>query len=276
MPEINVYRAATISSLHDLLTNTVLSSKNTVPTAGTSIGLTNVVGVADSCLWEYDLSTLWLTESRWQKLVSQYLDPIQLENWLQLIERRLRKSRANVATMRTNVVKSDLDRSIVTRRFGSCMNHISYTSRPKPQITLNSRSCYLGYMSGLDLTFAFGCAKLAADAAGRAVEEIGFVWNLEIGQFNSERGLGYFLAHHDRAVLRGNSLPLGNRRLKETLKYLDDLDEKGIFYEDMKFASRRKLRQRYHLQVFGADYSSEFGSVLKPLPTLMTSNLELL
>lgn len=270
-----MYDSPTITELHDTITDGVILSSNTVPTAGTTVGLANVIGVAESAVWDYDLADLWLTSTRWDKLVTQYLNPAELEHWLDLIESRLRKRRANVAVMRTNQVQGNVNRTIVTRRFGSCMNYISFTSRPKPQILLDSRTCYMGYMSGLDLTFAMRCAELAAEAAGVNVEDITFRWNIGMAQFNSEKGLGYLIARGvDDYVDTAIQSPC-LRRIRETLRYINGLDEAGTTYEEMKFASRRRIRQRYHTAIMPAARRIQFGPGVRPYPSVMASELEL-
>lgn len=262
--------AATITTLHEQLIQRMLDSPDTRATSGTSVGSPSlIVATAESAQWACQLDELWLSRSKWSTLAAQYVDPQQMDHWLNLVETRLVKTRMNVATLHMRGVDSQLDRSVVTRRFANCLNHVSFRRRPFPELTLSSRTTYLGYLSGLDLTLAHRLAEAAAEACGVDVEDVRFTWLLEMAQYNSEKAMGYALT---RGIETVPSTP-ARKCHTMTVRYLEGLDEKGVSYDEMKMASRRRLRQRWHAYTKPAEEATEFGTALGRFAPLHSDDL---
>lgn len=245
-----------MTDLHERLIRHVLDASDTLPTAGTSVGAPDLwIGQAESAQWSCQLDEMWLTETKWRTLSAQYVDPLAMREWANLIRTRLVKSRMNVATLHMRGVVGHTARAVPTRRFANCLNHVSFRRRPFPELTLSSRTTYLGYLSGLDLTLAHRLAQVAAEAVGCDVEDVRFTWLLEMAQYNSEKAMGYALS---RGVEVGATSP-ARKCHTMTVRYLEGLDAKGVPYEDMGMASRRRLRQRWHVYTQPGEWANPYG-----------------
>lgn len=237
--------------------------------------LNQVMVQAESCDYDFALKDIWVTQNRWTSLTKQYLDPFVLEGFLDQIEHKLKGRKRGIAFMRTNDVKPRTTKtnSKVWRRWGSCMLGIGFTSMPKPQITLHSRTTYLGYIGQLDLALVHVVAREIAQRLGITVSDISFVWHIEGAQFHSFKSLAWFFqnerdtkmllkkAHTDELKERAPVLWLSQKRMREYL----DLDDQGVLYCDMSFSQALRIRRRYHTEVMGPDYGLPFegGTRLK-------------
>lgn len=237
--------------------------------------LNQVMVEAESCAYDFDLKDIWVTQNRWTSLTKQYLDPFTLEGFLGQIEAKLKGRKRGIAFMRTNDVKPRTTKTNdkVWRRWGSCMLGIGFTSLPKPQITLHSRTTYLGYIGQLDLALVHVVAREIADRLGITVEEISFVWHIEGAQFHSFKSLAWFFQderdarfllekpHTEKLKSRAPVLWLSQKRMLEYQK----LDDDGVLYCDMSFSQQLRIRRRYHTEVMGPEYGLpwEGGTRLK-------------
>lgn len=277
----------TVNGVHDDLcaallygTPLTLDDYNSV-----DVQMHNVIAEADSFLWDKHIDEHWVPHTRWNRMVRQYIDPDLLVEWLDLIENRFPGYKRGIAVMRTNTVQSRVTGRGTIRRWGSCMLSISYRLKPRPQITLHSRTCYLGYLSILDISIAYVCAKLAAMRTGIAVEDIAFVWQLEAAQWHGYRSLAWVLDDEDRTNHFANfeytrdSHP-GMYISRKWLADIDRLDDQHVLYGDQKFTSYARIRKRYHTQVFGEEYASQFAggekrsNIFKKLPHVHVDALD--
>jgi hypothetical protein len=232
--------------------------------------------------WEFDLKSMWLTKSRWSQMVRQYIDPDELEAWIGNCTAKIGTKGRGIAVLRTKVVKprggaATGHTNKETRRWGSCMLAISYKARPRPQITLHSRTSYLGYIGALDLSVAWMIARYLAKEMGIKVEDISFVWQIEAIQWHNFKSLAYVLNHEDveirdnyRAMLAGeaSSLTVPQKRsilaapaLKLSRKWLRKVvadDVAGRTYGDMTYNTFRRIVRRFHTEVYGEDYARGF------------------
>lgn len=288
---VHVLRAHTATALHDHLAERLLFAKrrDLDDANGVDVQLHNVVAEADSFEWNYDTARLWTTRARWNTMVRQYIDREALLHWLDMIEKNFPQSKRGVAVLRTNTVASrDTGRGQI-RRWGSCMLSLSFRVKPWPQITLHSRTCYLGYLSVLDLTVAHVCARLAGARLGIAPESMRFVWQLEMAQFHGFRCIAYPLGGSDELFhefiehdARKETYP-GLYITRGWYDRLTKLDDDGVLYGDMKFSSYRRVRRRWHSQVEGLEYAEQFrggqiypaqGKVSPIIPPTPTSLLD--
>jgi hypothetical protein len=270
---------------------------------GTEVGLHNVLLGAESFEWEYDLSKLWMPKSRWNLMVRQYLDPEAVNDWFDKIEDRLVGRGRGIAVLRTKLVQGRGTGRGVRRRWGSCMLSVSYRTNPVPTITLHSRTTYFGYLAAMDVSVAHVLASYVSSIVGIPVEQMRFVWFLELAQFHGFRSLAWPLS--DPEIKAGMDEDLPNRQLYQPQptsknngddvhpgyrKALDGYhrlvksDDEGKLYGDEAFSSFARVRRRFHAQIMGAEFAQQFegGSLnrgghhmFKPLPPLHTTELDL-
>lgn len=285
---IHTYRYKTVTQLHDGLAAELLFGRRSDLDDANSVDvqLHNVVAEADVFEWDYLVNRLWVPKTRWTTMVRQYVDPNSLHEWLDVIEGRFPDSKRGIAVLRTNTVKARQTGRGVTRRWGSCMLSLSLRMKPRPQITLHSRTCYLGYLSVLDLSVAYVCAKLAAARIGKVdVRDFSFVWQLEMAQFHGFRCLAWplgdpelaeeFLAHD-----ASKKIYPGVYIARQWHDRLSKLDDDGVPYGDMPFSSYKRVRRRWHAETRGDEYAARFAGgakndkPYKQLPDLHVDDLD--
>ena len=267
---------------------------------GTEVGLHNVSIGIDSFGWEYDLKRLWLAESRWNTMVRQYLDGPSVDRWLESIDTRLKGKGRGIAVLRSNNVQGYGEGRAVRRRWGSCMLTFSYRAIPRPTVTMHSRTTYFGYLAAMDITVAHALAWEISERVGVPVEEMQFIWNIELAQFHGFRSLAWALGNEelrnrmdqdlpDRMSFSANlntaTGPIGYRKALDGYARLVRSDEQKILYGDESFSSFCRVRRRFHAECMPAGYGDQFaggnrngrGGVnpFKPLPSLMSSWLDL-
>lgn len=235
----------------------------------------NIVVEAESCEYDFDLKDVWVTSSRWTSLVRQYIDPEALEVWLDVIERKLKGKKRGLSFMRTNQVakRTTASNNKEWRVWGSCMLGFGYRALPRPQITLHSRTTYLGYIGQLDLALVHVLAREIGKRLGLEPKDISFVWHLEAAQFHSFKSLAWFYQndrdreyleeqpHTEKLKLRAPVLWRSQMRFQEFLS----MDEEKLLYCDMSFSQQLRIRRRYHTEVHGPEYGKpwEGGTRLK-------------
>lgn len=310
----HAYSASTLTELHDrMCLDLIYSPRDQLDTVSMiDVSKHNVIGVADSLEWEFDLKSLWLTPSRWTMMIKQYLDPEDVKMWLAQCVRIGSKGRGQ-ATLRTKIVRSQggsingmTNRE--RRRWGSCMLAVVYKALPTPTITLHSRTSYMGYLSALDLTVAQVLGKYVAELTRQSLQDIGFVWQIDSIQYHSFKSLAYLLMHPDsdhRRVGRRVLLASTSRLSEDELQLLEapaikisrvwlrkvrKEDQAGMTYGQMNYNTYRRIRRRWHTELFGYNHAlqfegpkilrdgsqgKEFFKAYHPLPHCYASNLDL-
>jgi hypothetical protein len=242
----------------------------------------NVIAEAQSMVWNFDLKTMWLTPSRWTMMIRQYLDPEEVQAWLDVVTSKIGLHGRGTAVMRTRIVKprggaATGHTNKETRRWGSCMLSLSYKAKPVPQITLHSRTSYLGYIGALDLSVAWVVARYLAHAMGVDVSTFKFVWMNESIQWHNFKSMAYLLCNtepEDQALYRRLLIkPLSKLNggevdilqtspaLELTRKWFRKLmleDSQGKTYGDMTYNTYRRIRRRWHTEVLGYEKAQEF------------------
>lgn len=228
--------------------------------------------------WEFDLKNMWLTPSRWSMMAKQYLDPEELDAWIKQCAEKIGLKGRGIAVLRTRTVRprgGPAQGNKETRRWGSCMLAISYKAKPRPQITLYSRTSYLGYLGALDLSVAWMAGRYLAAAMGTTVDAFSFVWMNEALQYHNFKSLAYLLNHPDeqlradyRKMLMDQKMPrslyermLMAPALKLSRKWLQNtmkLDSDGKTLGDMSYNTYRRIRRRFHTEVMGYEYAQQF------------------
>lgn len=276
-------RANTMTDLHDKLCHKIVhaTADELDVISGVDVQMHNVIAEARSMEWDFDLKNLWLTPSRWTMMVRQYVPREDLLEWIEKCTKYIGKDGRGIAMLRTNVIKPRGGEEFgnkQTRRWGSCMLAISYKAQPRPQITLYSRTSYLGYLSGLDISVAWMCGKYLAGELGLEMGDISFVWMNEAMQYHNFKSMAYLLNHPDpelarqyRRWLRFSETKLrdlgdfeyvdSRPALQLTRKWLQKLildDVNGKTLGDMTYNTYRRIRRRYHTEVLGYDKAQEF------------------
>lgn len=279
---MRTYRAATLTELHNDMCHHIVNAPESELDVITTVDVQihNVMAEADSMAWEFDLKNMWLTPSRWTMMCNQYLDPDELKAWVERCASKIGTSGRGIAVMRTKMVAprgGPAQGNKETRRWGSCMLAISYKAKPKPQITLYSRTSYLGYLGALDLSVAWMCARYLAAAMNISVEQISFVWMNEAIQYHNFKSLAYLLNHPDkkqqkryrRLMMRKESklkdkdheALAASPALRLSRKWMQgmmQLDMDGKTLGDMTYNTYRRIRRRFHTEVMGLKYAQKF------------------
>lgn len=282
---LKTFKAATLTQLHDDLCYYIVHAPDSKLDVITSVDVQvhNVIAQAESMKWDFDLKDMWLTPSRWSMMVRQYLDPEELNAWIQQCTGKIGLRGRGIAVLRTRTVAArggPAQGNKETRRWGSCMLAISYKAKPRPQITLYSRTSYLGYLGALDLTVAWMVAKYLAQSMGVQVEAFSFVWMNEALQYHNFKSLAYLLNHHDeeqreayRLMLMAKDKALRERypelqkrlekspALRLSRKWLQKViasDKAGETLGDMTYNTYRRIRRRFHTEVKGYEYAQRF------------------
>lgn len=244
---------------------------------------------ADSFEYVMDLKDYWQTKSRWTTLVRQYIDPLALSVWLDHIEAQLKGGRRGQAFLRSKSVSKRGTDENTTRRWGSCMIGWGFRAAPTPTLTMHSRTTFLGYIAPLDLNVAHVIGRLVSERLGIQVEDMAFVWHLDSAQFHSSRSLGWWFTQEkdylemDRTKKAVTSRPGLASAIRQFNRY-KKMDEEGIPYGGLKYASQLRPRKRWHTEVLGYDFAQQFegGEFLnpsarkayKPLPSVMADTLD--
>jgi len=303
---LHIYNSPTVTELHTNICDSLAYGSMDEMDMVTSVDVQkhNVVARAESFDWDFDLRDLWLTRSRWTTMIRQYINPVALETWLNSCEAKLQGRKRGVSVMRTNEVaqrsspKKGDSGTRVWRAWGSCMLAIGYRAMPRPQITLHSRTSYLGYIGALDLSVAYVCARKITERVGLNVQDIQFVWHLEAAQFHGFKSLAYLLDDEERreefmAIEVGDGTSAEDKVLRRespslyiSRKWMNSFqreDAKGLRYGDMNFGQTRRIRKRYHTEVLGYDYGAPFeggghnsnsqNKRFRPLPTCHVDSL---
>lgn len=281
---MHTYNAPTMTELHRSMCNSLITSSADELDMVTSVDVQkhNVIAEADSMSWEFDLKSTWLTPSRWTMMIRQYLDPEELQSWIDTVTTKIGTRGRGIAVMRTKIVKprggaATGHMNKETRRWGSCMLAISYKAKPQPQITLYSRTSYLGYIGALDLSVAWMVGNYLAKAMGVSVESFKFVWMIEAIQWHNFKSLAYMLNNDDekdrkryrRLLIKPQSklkekelailetapaVALSRKWLRKVMKE----DAEGLTYGDMTYNTYRRIRRRWHTEVLGYEKAQEF------------------
>lgn len=278
------YQATTMTELYDQITDSLIhGTEDDLDIISTvDVQIHDIIAEADSMVWDFDMKDAWLTKSRWSMMVRQYLDPEDLEAWIGRVTSRIGKKNRGIAVLRTKVVKPRGGKATghtnkETRAWGSCMLNISYKALPVPQITLYSRTSYVGYIGALDLSVAWMVGKYLAKELGIPLEKIKFVWVNQAVQWHNFKSLAYMLNHtnkklrkHYRRLLIEPSANLTNEEKREVInhpaiklsrKWLQKVireDATGRTYGDFSYNTFRRIVRRFHTEVYGEEYARQF------------------
>lgn len=287
---MHAFRFPTMTTMHEKLCERVLyaSADHVDHFSSMETELQHVVAEAESMAFDYELRRFWVPVSRWRTMVRQYIDPEAFLQWTSLIEHRFgHNKKRGAAVLRTNLVASRVGGKGTVRNLGSCMLSLSFALRPRPTITLHSRTCYLGYLSVLDLSVAYVAAQHVAAVLGIDVREIRFVWFAESLQVHGFRTIAFPLGdeqQYEQFLNRPHTpdFPAAYNSHKHHAKYAQQ-DAEGVLYSGMPFTSYRRLRKRWHTEMFGYEHADQFSDLTtgksdhrayRPLPDTHVDDLD--
>lgn len=279
---MKTYHEPTLTALHDEMCRHIVNASDDELDVITTVDVQihNVMAEADSMVWDFDLKNMWLTPSRWSMMAKQYIDPDELKAWIEQCSSKIGLKGRGICVLRTKTVAArggPAQGNKETRRWGSCMLALSYKAKPKPQITLYSRTSYLGYLGALDLSIAWMCARYLAQAMNCRVEDFSFVWMNEAIQYHNFKSLAYLLNHTDpdeqkryrRLMMRKEKKlkPKDHKALENSpalrlsrkwMQGMMQLDMDGKTLGDMTYNTYRRIRRRFHTEVMGLKYAKKF------------------
>lgn len=278
------FTAPTLTDLHTQMCESLIRSPADRLSVISNVDVQqhNVMGYAESLEWDFDLKSMWLTPSRWTMMIRQYLDPEEVQAWIERCTGTIGTKGRGIAVLRTKTVKprggaATGHTNKETRRWGSCMLAVSYKAKPTPQITLHSRTSYLGYIGALDLTVAWMLGRYLSEAMGIPLSSISFLWMNEAIQWHNFKSMAYMLNNPDpqlrrtyRRVLTKKLAGLEPEEVallgdspaihltRDWLKKVRIEDARGLTYGDMNYNTYRRIRRRWHTEVFGYEHAQQF------------------
>lgn len=312
----HTWKAKDMTTLHSNLCSALVHATPDKLDVITSVDvqLHNCIAEAESMAWEFNLKDMWLTPSRWTMMINQYIDVDELRAWIDKCAGTIGTRGRGIAVMRTKTVAARGGAHVgnkETRRWGSCMLAVSYKAQPAPQITLYSRTSYLGYIGALDLSVAWMCGRYLAQAMGVPVESFRFVWYNEAIQWHYFKSLAFLLNHPEeldrgqyRRMLMKSDKKLAKLEidpaelspaLKGSRKWLQGIiqqDKDGVTLGDMNYNTFRRIRRRFHTEVKGYEFAQgyegwslykqgpktgeqkEFFKAYLPLPDTLVEDLD--
>lgn len=279
------YHAPTMTGLYDNMVEGLLhgSPEDLEYITSVDVHQFDVIGEADSMVWDFDLKSAWLTKSRWSMMVRQYIEPEDLEAWIGRVTSKIGTKERGIANFRTKVVKprggaATGHTNKETRSWGSCMLNFSYRAIPQPTITMVSRTSYLGYIGALDFSVAYMVGKYLAQEMGIKLEQMKFIWSTQSIQWHNFKSLAFMLNHvdpvkreHYRRLLITPSKDLSVAEKREIIdhpairmsrKWLQKIvtdDNNGRTYGDLTYNTFRRIIRRYHTEVYGEEYAEQFA-----------------
>lgn len=181
----------THDNLDDLLASTIerfWSKQPDQQTETEALSFDNLL-TADSASYSLDIGHhLSLQESRWTKLVRDYLDASAVHKFLRMakaIGTGQTKAGA-VCHLPTRQVRS----STGSHRFGNCILGFSYRgTRDEPVISMHSRMAYVSYMGALDLGIVNALARELSPRIETPASRFKFVWHADCLSFHVYKSL---------------------------------------------------------------------------------------
>lgn len=276
---MRAFRAATLTDLHESLCRVLVESprEKLDVVSSVDVQIHDTISQADSMDWEFDLKSMWLTKSRWSMMARQYIDPTELEIWIEKITAKIGLSERGIAHMRTKTVAAQGGpaqgyTNKERRRWGSCMLGLSYKAIPRPTVVMYSRTSYLGYLAALDLSVAWMCARYLAEEMRVDASTFRFIWMNEALQYHNFKSLAFLLNHRNPdersryrdLILSPDLSPdkvqhvSGSPALRLSRKWMEkmlELDQGGKTYGDMSYNTYRRIRRRYHTEVLGYEFA---------------------
>jgi hypothetical protein len=150
----------------------------------------------DSMAFDLDMGRdLWLNKQRWTRLVRQYLEPTEVERFIDHAAQLGRGEGAKGAA--TTMFCHNVAREAKKHRWGNCMLGFTYYGGSRrgrgraipPTLSMHSRVSYIAYIGGLDLALARVLADYIGEEIGMPAEDFRFRWHVDALQFHGFKSL---------------------------------------------------------------------------------------
>jgi len=226
-------------------------------TSSDTIFYDNVL-TADSMDFDFDAGRdLWLPASRFTKLKRDYLDPDELDSFLDRCEKIGRKD--NNRGVVTQMPPAIHDRAVGKYQWGNCI--IGWTfrggGRHTPVLSMHSRTTYIAYMGGMDLALCAVLARYIGERIDRDPAEFQFRWAVDSLMFHDFKSIPYVLnrpklmRYVDDDDFAGADLVSPKfmptvHKVRKTFAWIDRQNEDGVPWHAEKFGPRKRIRRRYH------------------------------
>lgn len=128
----------------------------------------NNILMSDSLDFDFDLSTVGFTKTRWSRYCHQYLDPAHLTEWLESLR--------TISNLGEDLFRSkDMVRRPREHKHGSCWLGITYRNEPAT-VVLFSRVAEFPTRAALELTLVNKVGQEIASRTGKSIKDIHFTW----------------------------------------------------------------------------------------------------
>lgn len=193
--------------------------------------------------FSFDLSTVGFTKTRWARYCHQYIDPDQLQIWLDNLK--------NISKRGDNLFRSkDTVRRPREHAHGSCWLGLSYRNSP-PTLVLYSRVAEFPTRAALELTL---CHKVGLEITKRTnpTQPIQLVWfisslflsclhmlpwlannNMLESTYNRKDPVGSFVRHQIDHINRGNVKYGPTKRMAKRLEQIREGTTKPVPIEGL-------------------------------------------
>lgn len=202
---------------------------------------------------------LWLPASRFTKLKRDYIDPDELDSFLDRCEKIGRKD--NNRGVVTQMQPAFHDRAVGKYQWGNCI--IGYTfrggGRHKPVLTMHSRTTYIAYMGGMDLALSAVLARYIGERIDRDPVEFTFRWVVDSLMFHDFKSVPYMLGREAmmQAMRHRERYPDAEyptlRKLRKTFAWIERQDRAGVHWSDEAFGPRKRIRRRWTQHMDGEE-----------------------
>lgn len=228
--------------------------RGTVENGGLSI-----VGSADTICYDnllacesmaFDLDMgrdLWLNKQRWTRLCRQYLNPTEVERFIEHAALLATGQGAKGAC--TQMFCRDVARASKKHRWGNCMLGFTYYGdgrRGTPTLSMHSRVSYIAYIGGLDLALARVLAGYIGQEIGVDPAEFRFRWHVDALQFHGFKSLPMLFKTDFIQDLERPKLRKKYPTIKLVGKWYDRIvadTERGI--TENKYGPLKRVMRRY-------------------------------
>ncbi len=184
--------------------------------------LFDMVITADTCDYDIDIGkTLWFSKSRWNRLLNKYVDFERLKIFLDRSKRIVGGTGTTVGMLFKDPESQDEAR---VHRWGGCLQSLIFRigSDKQPELVMNSRTCFAGYMACIDAGLVYHISKEIIDP-----ESIKFRWNIADQQISYGRILAYIFSDKD---------------LLKTFKKYKESDHSSPTWRNVKGVFRRNFQ----------------------------------
>jgi hypothetical protein len=188
---------------------------------------------AEKAVFDFDLGDLGLTPTKWSKFTGQYVDVETLHAWVNTAP----DIRTYDSLWTFRIVPPNFGGKKAVHRWGNCLLGFSFRRRPKPTLSLYTRTQSLGFSGVADYALCDFVARRFAERLGISPESISlniFCGNFIIKMVEVVHYLSY-TGKLEEYLERDN-------RISESIKYYWDYMHKDP--DNIKWRAARRMKQK--------------------------------